>query len=134
MHLRGRVTIGSVYAHVDEMLSIWQQRPLFLASVPRFISLRTATRAISDDHLRQLPTLFLNAKAEFPLDPSYEYTESSAKKENVEVFRILQQMRAARLVIPVGTEHMYDAAIQSQACRLTPLGQFYWRQAKDGLI
>lgn len=116
------------------MLSVWQQRPLFLASVPRFIALRRATRAISDEHLRRLPALFPDQKADFALDPSYEYTEPSASKDNVEVFRILQQMRAARLVVPVGAEHMYDAAIQSQACRLTPLGQFYWRQARDGLI
>ncbi|MEX2374445.1 MAG: caspase family protein [Dehalococcoidia bacterium] len=132
--VRGRVTIGSVYAHVDEMLSVWQQRPFFLASVPRFIALRTATRAISDDHLRRLPALFPDPMAEFALDRSYEYTEPSAIKGNVEVFRILQQMRAARLVVPVGAEHMYDAAIQSRGCRLTPLGQFYWRQARDNLI
>jgi uncharacterized caspase-like protein len=68
------------------------------------------------------------------LDPSFEYTDPSAKNENVEVFRILQQMRATRLVVPVNFEHMYDAAMERGACQLTPLGQFYWRQAKDGRI
>jgi len=132
--VRGRVTIGSIYAYVDEMLSVWQQRPFFLASVPRFIALRNASRAISDDHLRRLPDLFPDPAAPFSLDPTYEYTDPSAIDEHVEVFRILQQMRAARLVVPVDAEHMYDAAMQSRACRLTPVGQFYWRQATDGLI
>jgi hypothetical protein len=29
---------------------------------------------------------------------------------------------------------MYDAAMQSTACRLTPSGRYYWRLAKDGRI
>ena len=132
--VRGQVTIGSVYAYVDELLSVWNQRPLFLASLPRFIALRKASPAISDDNLRRLASMFPDPTMHFPLDPSFEYTDSSAKKEHVEVFRILQQMRAARLVVPVKVEHMYDAAMQSGACQLTPLGQFYWRQTKEGRI
>ncbi len=84
--------------------------------------------------MRRLPALFPDPAAQFPLDPTYEYTDPSAIDANVEIFRILQQMRAARLVVPVGAEHMYDAAMERRPCRLTPLGQFYWRQAKDDLI
>jgi hypothetical protein len=132
--VRGQVTIGSIYAYVDEMLSAWDQRPLFLASLPRFIALRRASRAIGDDHLRRLPDLFRDPAVPFPLDPSFEHSHSSMNPKNVEVFRILQQMRAARLVVPVDVEHMYDAAIQSRACRLTPLGRFYWKQVREGRI
>ncbi|GIK96342.1 MAG: hypothetical protein BroJett029_05510 [Alphaproteobacteria bacterium] len=132
--VRGQVTVGSIYAYVDEILSAWDQRPLFLASLPRFIALRRASSTISDDHLRRLPNLFTEPVVPFALDPSFEHTHPFAKEGNVEVFRILQQMRAARLVAPVDVEHMYDAAMQSRACRLTPLGQFYWKQAKEGRI
>jgi hypothetical protein len=46
----------------------------------------------------------------------------------------LQRMRAARLVEPIGTEHLYWAAMQERPVRLTPLGQHYWRLAKDKRI
>jgi hypothetical protein len=36
------------------------------------------------------------------------------------------------LVEPVGAEHMYFAAIESKACRLTLLGRHYWHVAEDG--
>lgn len=132
--VRGQVTIASIYAYVDEILSSWEQRPLFLASLPSFISLRKSSQAIDDEKLRQLPSLFIHPDIEFALDPSFEYTSDNADPRNVEIFRTLQQMRAARLVVPVGVEHMYDAAIQSRTCRLTPLGKFYWHQADRGRI
>lgn len=37
-------------------------------------------------------------------------------------------------MLPVGTEHMYYAAMESRSCRLTPLGSFYLRKAKKGLL
>jgi hypothetical protein len=43
-----------------------------------------------------------------------------------EIFSHLQQYRAAGLLVPVGEEHLFWAAIHSTACKLTPLGQFYW--------
>jgi hypothetical protein len=38
------------------------------------------------------------------------------------------------LVVPAGAEHMYDAAMQSKACRLTAAGRYFWRLAKDERI
>ena len=49
-------------------------------------------------------------------------------------FATLQKYRAAKLLVPVGAEHMYFAALESKACRLTPLGRHYWQLAKDGRL
>jgi Caspase domain len=40
--------------------------------------------------------------------------------------------RAARVIEPVGTDHLYYAAIESKPCKLTPLGMHYWRTHQDG--
>ncbi|MFG3756621.1 caspase family protein, partial [Klebsiella pneumoniae] len=39
-NLVGEVTPGSVYAHVDQSLGSWSQRPVFKTNVKGFISLR----------------------------------------------------------------------------------------------
>jgi hypothetical protein len=43
----------------------------------------------------------------------------------------LQKFEGVGLVIPVGEEHMYFAAMNSKSCRLTALGFQYWRLAKE---
>ena len=49
-------------------------------------------------------------------------------------FALLQRCRGARLVEPVGADHLYFAAMQSGACRLTALGRHYWRMAHEGRL
>jgi len=63
---------------------------------------------------------------EFPLDPSYEPDAEPANLAHEAIFAILQRCRAAKLVEPVGADHMYFAAMQGGACRLIPLGKHYW--------
>jgi hypothetical protein len=84
--------------------------------------------------LRLLPKYFKSPECEYHLDPSYESEGSPRHPENEEVFGHLQKLRAARLVVPVGEEHMYFAAMNSKSCRLTALGTFYWHLANSGKI
>jgi hypothetical protein len=46
----------------------------------------------------------------------------------------LQALNRVHLVVPVGTAHMFEAAMQSKVCRLTASGRYYWRLAKDNRI
>jgi hypothetical protein len=39
-----------------------------------------------------------------------------------------------RLLIPVGENHMFYAAINSKSCQLTPLGRFYWKLVKENRL
>ena len=50
---------------------------------------------------------------------------------HVSIFKELQLFESVGLVEPVGTEHMYFAAMENKSCKLTALGLHYWRLSKD---
>ena len=130
----GRVTVAGVYAYLSESFGAWSQRPTFKASVDRLHELRRCAPAVPLPELRRLATMFPQADAEIQLDSSYEPTAEPAHPDNEKTFGILQRCRAAKLVEPVGAEHLYFAAMQNQRCRLTPLGRHYWRLASQGAL
>ncbi len=132
--LRGEVSPGGVYAYIDRALGPWEQRPVFKTNVSRFTSLRTVAAPIPLQTLRKLCDYFPDPDSEFKLDPSYEFTEKRATPEHVAVFKDLQKFESVGLVVPVGEEHMYFAAINSKSCRLTALGTHYWRLVKEKKI
>ncbi len=125
--LRGHITPGSIYAYVDQALGAWNQRPIFKTNVTSFTSLREVTPPVPLETLRKLVDYFPNPQDEHALDPSYEYTEIGHDPAKVAIFKDLQKMEGVGLVVPVGEEHMYFAAMKSRACRLTALGFQYWR-------
>lgn len=130
----GSVTVAGVYAYVDQVLALWEQRPLFKANVSKLVTLREAEPAVSKEKLRKLMSYFPTPDFVFPLNPSYEPTADPHHDENEAVFADLQRFRGARLLEPHGTEHMYYAAMQSRACSLTPLGRFYRARVEAGKI
>ena len=130
-NLRGHITPGSIYAYVDQALGAWDQRPIFKTNVTQFTSLRHVSPPVPLETLRKLVNYFPNPQDEHALNPSYEDTEAGCDPENVKIFKNLQKMEGVGLVVPVGEEHMYYAAINSTACRLTALGAQYWRLAKE---
>ncbi len=139
----GNVTIASLYAYVDQALGAWNQRPLFKSHVSKLTPLRKCRAVVSPEKIRLLPNYFPAPDHEFQLDPSFEpykqdpayaHLSAAANASNEEVFRDLQNYRAARLLVPVGEDHMYYAAMNSKACRLTALGKFYWLLANEGKI
>lgn len=133
--LRGHITPGSVYAYIDQALGPWEQRPVFKTNVTRFTSLRTVNPQVPMNVLRKIIEYFPVPSYNFPLDPSFEYTnEGVAIEENVTVFKNLQKFESVGLVIPVDEEHMYWAAQNSKSCRLTAFGYHYWRLVKDKRI
>ena len=47
------------------------------------------------------------------------------------IFKELQLFESVGLIEPVGTDHMYFAAMESRSCRLTALGLHYWKLSRD---
>lgn len=143
-NLLGDVTPGSIYAHIDQSLGPWAQRPVFKTNVQTFVSLRKANPPIDLADLQALTTHFPTLDYEFPLDPSYEPERSKEQLEDKTfpapvpeknaVFSVLQQYVKVNLVRPNGVTHMWHAAMQRKSCSLTVLGQHYWRLVKAGLI
>jgi len=122
----GNVTAARVYAYLDQTLGAWDQRPHFKANLLKLEILRRCEPAVALDTLRKIVKIF--PKPEFVLDlsPAYEPTEEPYNEEKEATFGTLQKYRAARLLVPIDEEHLYYAAINKKACRLTPLGRFYW--------
>lgn len=125
-NLVGEITPGSVYAHVDQSLGPWEQRPIFKTNVKSFVSLRKVQPPISLSDLKEITNLFPTKDFQFPLDPSFEPTDKSAVEENTEKFSLLQKFNRINLVKPVDEEHMYYAAMNNKSCQLTILGEHYW--------
>jgi len=142
--LRGHISPGGVYAYIDQALGAWEQRPVFKTNVTRFTSLREINPQVPLSTLRKIVKYFPTPQQEYDLDPSYEDTnkktvehnviEPFAKDENVAIFKDLQKLQSVGLVVPVNSEYMYFAAMESKACRLTALGNHYWRLVKDKRI
>jgi hypothetical protein len=130
----GNITAGSIYAYVDQALGPFSQRPIFKTNVTRFTSLRSSTPRVPYETLRKICIYFPNAQDEHRLDPSYEFTDSSANPARVEIMKDLQKFASVGLVVPVDAEFMYFAAMKSKACRLTALGYQYWRLVNENLL
>jgi len=131
--LLGDVSPGSVYAHIDQSLGAWEQRPIFKTNVKNFISLRQTQPSISLPDLKKIVDLF-DDSFEHKLNPSYEPESKNPIKENTEKFAILQKYNRINLVVPVDAPHIYHAAIESKSCKLTVLGEFYWKLVHDKRI
>ena len=129
--LRGFVTAGSVYAYVDQALGPWDQRPIFKTNVTRFTALRSLAPPVPFETLRKICTYFPTPQHEHALDPSYEFTDNRQNPAKVAIMKDLQRFVGVGLVVPVGEEHMYFAAMNSKSCRLTALGYQYWRLVKE---
>jgi hypothetical protein len=140
-NLVGDITPGSVYAHIDQSLGPWDQRPVFKTNVKRFISLRKVQPPIALAELQRIPEFFPNPGSVFQLDPSFEPERSAAdvgvpspNPVNTAKFAILQKYNRVNLVVPVDAPHMWHAAIGSKSCKLTVLGEHYRRLVAKGRI
>lgn len=139
MNLLGEVSPGSIYSYIDRSLGAWEQRPVFKANIRSFVSLRKNTPPIPISELRKITEIFSNPYDEYKLDPTYEHDKHEADikdvdKEHEAIFAILQKYVKLNLVVPVGAEHMYYAAINHKSCKLTAQGQHYWNLVNKNTI
>jgi Caspase domain len=133
-NLVGEVTPGSVYAHIDQSLGTWSQRPVFKTNVKSFVCLRQVKPPLELLDLRRISELFPRAGFEFGLNPSFEPTDASADPEKCAVFATLQKYNRVNLLVPINAPHMWHAAMEGKAVKLTALGEHYRRLAEKGLI
>lgn len=131
-NLTGDITPGSIYAHVDQSLGAWEQRPIFKTNVRQFVSLRKVNPAISLEDLRRLIEFFPKRGCEYQLDPTFEPELRGREPdmpppdpENIKKFKLLQKYNRLNLLVPVDAPHMWHAAMESKACKLTVLGEHY---------
>jgi len=140
-NLVGHITPGSVYAHIDQSLGPWDQRPVFKTNVKSFVSIREMPPSISMAELQRIKEFFPCPGYDYPLDPSFEPERAPSdtavippNAENVQKFTILQKFNRVNLVVPTGAPHMWHAAMLSKSCKLTVLGEHYRRLVEKGRI
>jgi uncharacterized caspase-like protein len=130
----GKITLAGIYAYLSESFGAFSARPTFKANVEQLHEVRLCDPAVPKQDLRKLKEIFPTRDFVLALDRTYEPREDPKGHPNEAIFAILQKCRAAKLVEPVGTEHMYDAAMEGLDCRLTPLGKHYWNLSKSNRI
>jgi hypothetical protein len=133
-NLLGVITPGALYAHIDQSLGPWEQRPLFKTNVTSFTAIRRVNPPISLEVLRAIKEIFPDPAVKFSFDPDFEPDSPHPDKRKMEIFKKLQAMNKVNLVKPVDEDHMYFAAINSKSCQLTILGEHYWKLVDSGII
>ncbi|WP_080403659.1 caspase family protein [Burkholderia ubonensis] len=144
-NLVGDVTPGGVYAHVDQSLGPWAQRPVFKTNVKRFVSLRKVQPPLELADLRRISEFFPVPGFQLQLDPTYEPERHETwatdpqgvpppDPDHNAIFKILQKYNRVGLAVPEGAPHMWHAAMESKTIRLTALGEHYRQMAAKGLI
>lgn len=144
-NLVGDITPGGVYAHVDQSLGPWAQRPVFKTNVKRFVSLRKVQPPLELSELRRISEFFPASGYQLQLDPTYEPERHESWAENPQgvpppdpdhnaAFKILQKYNRVGLLVPEGAPHMWHAAMESKTVRLTALGEHYRALAAKNLI
>ena len=140
-NLLGDVSPGGVYAYIDQSLGAWEQRPVFKTNVKSFVSLRKVQPSVQLADLQRITEFFPTAGYEFLLNPTFEPEMKGRSEgmpdpdpENTRKFAILQKFNRVNLVVPVDAPHMWNAAMESKACRLTVLGEHYRRLVERGRI
>lgn len=139
----GRITPASLYAHVDQTLGAWEQRPIYKANVQSFVTLREVSPKVPKEVLRRLPQYFPTASHVFKLDPSFEpdrgeeaqnLADIPVHDDNVRIYRELQKCHQHGLVTPTEHEFMWHTAVYSGGVRLTATGAHYRRLAEKKKI
>lgn len=139
MNVLGEISPSSIYDYVEKSLAPWEQRPVFKANVQSSICLRHEKSRIEIKDLRRITELFYDSHSEIQLSPRYEMDKKDADDktydpEKEEDFRVLRKMNAVNLVVPVGEEYMYWAAIRYKSCKLTARGRQYWNMVATDRI
>lgn len=133
-NLLGEITSTSIYHYIESALSSTDQRPIFKTNIREVVSLRNIEPLIPNKVFMRLPQWFLTDDTHLSLDPTFEPEHPERNENNVRVFQGLQQCNRQGLIEPVDAKHMYGAAMNYKACKLTALGKFYYQLVKSGAI
>jgi len=132
--LLGSVHLSSAYAFVEKRLGAFDQRPMFKCNVSEYTDLRICDELIDRDILRKITEYFPESTKEYRLGPSYEEDkrdvedgEETRNPEHEKIFCHFRKYASLGLLVPVGEEYLYHAAVRSKSCKLTSLGRSYWQ-------
>jgi hypothetical protein len=126
----GNVTSTGIYNYVDKILGPWDQRPVFKSHISKLTALKKCKPIIPRSTLTKIINYFSDIDTHLQLDSSFEPSLKPQNEENEKIFKDLQRLVSASLVVPVEEDHMYYAAKNKKTCKLTSYGKLYWRILK----
>lgn len=132
--IQGQVTVAGIYHFADMLLGPWEQRPQFKANISQVTPIRYCKPKIDPAILRRLPLYFETAHSLHPLSPHYDPELEPADREKEGIFAEMRELAKLDLLVPHEADYLYHAALYSKACKLTPLGRFYWKLAYKNMI
>lgn len=121
----GQVTAAGLYALTDSYFSVWQQRPVIKASLTAMRPLRMCAPILDRASIRTLTSrkFFKDDTREIQLKPSDIVTVPSQETASQFLAQLLRFQRVG-LITCEGQMTVYEAALQSSTCKLTPFGEF----------
>lgn len=127
MDVFGNITATGLYNLADSLLTPFQQRPVFKSVVTRMTPLRKCITDLSNHELRQLASaqFFQDKSRTIQLYPS-DVTVDEMKPLTHRKFALLLKFYRYGLIKCKDQLSIYEAALQSETCQLSPFGKFYW--------
>lgn len=122
----GNITVAGIYYFADQLLNSWEQRPVFKTHISKMTPLRYCPPKIPLEIIRKLTLYFEDKEQVLQLNPLYELSIMPRNEVFEEIMAHLRLFHTNGLLLPVGTQFMYEAAKDSKSCELTNLGKFYW--------
>lgn len=136
--LLGKVDVASIYQYSDQVLSSWEQRPIFKTHASTMISVRNCQPRVHRNILRLLPSYFSEENSTLQLSKEHLIGDEPSNPKKELEFSHLQMYLSAGLVTP--SDHkdqgrqMSEIAKEEKHCELTKLGQYYWKLAGLGRL
>jgi Caspase domain len=135
----GNITPLSLYGYISPAFDAWQQRPLLKAHLTEPPVLRVGPPWLDPSLLRRLPDDFSSSEARVRLTPAHE-GEGRPLPPGVpgtpeqQQFDYFGRLRNANLVTTDGRRDHYWVAMEGGEVYLTPLGRYFWKLAKRGVL
>ena len=123
----GNVTATSLYNLADSLLTPLEQRPVFKSVVTRMTPLRKCNADLTNSELRELGSkqFFRDKDRVLQLCPR-DISLDSEKKETQRKLAMLLKFHRYGFLKCKDQLSIYEAALQSKTCELSPFGKFYW--------
>lgn len=134
----GKVDVASIYQYADQVLSSWQQRPIFKTHSSTMVSVRNCQPRLHRVILRKLPVYFKEEDSKLRLNEEHLIGDAPSVPAKELEFSHLQMYLSAGLITLSDEDfqgrQMSEAAKEGKDCQLTKLGEYYWKLAGNGRL
>ena len=136
----GRISAPSLYTYVDTMLTNFGQRPVFKTNITKMVTLKDVEPRVPLSTLKNIVNVFETEDTQINLGPEFDptprnelpekYRLTSPDDKKVKIYEQMRHLNRNGMLVPVGVNHLYDAAFQSKPVELTELGKMYHKLSK----